>query len=117
MKKVLLLVFSLILGCNVFADEIEIPTSLIPKGEKLPGNRDLVQFPTVTYEDDNVFIYAPYYIESMEVVIYDASGQSIYTYTSAMASGKNTIVLPTAVSEEKYAIELNYGDVCLVGYF
>ena len=117
MKKVLLLLFGLIIGCSVFADEIEVPTSLIPKGEKLPSKRDLVQLPSVTYEDDNVFIYAPYYIESMEVVIKDAAGEVIYTYTSAMVAGKNTIALPALVSEDKYSIELSFGSFHLLGYF
>ena len=120
MKRTLVLLISLLtIVLSIHADEfpVELTDNGNNKGELHHGNRAPALLPSVTYEDDNVFIYAPYYIESMEVVIYDASGQSIYTYTSVMVSGKNTIILPTAISEEKYAIELTYGDVCLVGYF
>ena len=118
MKRVLIILFSLFtMAAGSLAQENPVNIYINPKGDLGPDNRAPALIPSVTYEDDNVFIYAPYYIESMEVVIYDASGQSIYTYTSVMVSGKNTIILPTAISEEKYAIELTYGDVCLVGYF
>ena len=117
MKHFLLLILSLMLSSSVFADEIDIPMSPIPESQIGPGNRAPALIPSVTYEDDNVFIYAPYYIESMEVVIKDAAGEVIYTYTSAMVAGKNTIALPALVSEDKYSIELSYGSFHLLGYF
>ena len=117
MRKLQVLIFGLLIAVCCMADEKPVSITPTPHEELGPGNRAPVLIPSVTYEDDNVFIYAPYYIDSMDVVIYDASGEAIYTYTSAMVVGKNTIVLPTTVSEEKYAIELNYGSFCLIGYF
>jgi len=96
---------------------VNVPLNPIPPENKHKGDRSSEQFPTVTYEDNEVFIYAPYYIESMDVVIYDATGVAIYTYNAAMVAGRNTIILPQAVSDDKYSIVLSYGDVCLLGYF
>ncbi|MBR1940142.1 MAG: DUF3244 domain-containing protein [Bacteroidaceae bacterium] len=119
MKRVFIILFSLFtIVVGSFAQENPVNIGYIdPKGDLGLGNRAPAQLPSVTYEDDNVFIYAPYYIESMEVVIKDAAGEVIYTYTSAMVAGKNTITLPALVSEEKYSIELSYGSFHLLGYF
>ena len=112
-----MLVLGLMLSYGVYADEIEVPMDPIPESQFGQGNRSLTQLPTVTYEDNEVFINAPYYIGSMDVVIYDATGVAIFTYNAAMVAGRNTIILPQAVSDEKYSIVLSYGDVCLLGYF
>ena len=117
MKKLQVLFFGLLMAVFCMADETPLTITPVPKEDLHKGNRAPAQLPSVTYEDDNVFIYAPYYIESMEVVIKDAAGEVIYTHTSAMVAGKNTIALPALVSEEKYSIELSYGSFHLLGYF
>lgn len=115
--KFYLLFFSVMLSSLAIAQETPVDLGYIDPVGNHKGNRAPAQLPSVTYEDNNVFIYAPYYIESMEVVIKDAAGEVIYTYTSAMVAGKNTITLPALVSEEKYSIELSYGSFHLLGYF
>ena len=117
MKKLQVLILALLMVVCCMADETPVAITPTPHEQLGKDNRAPVQLPSVTYEDDNVFIYAPYYIESMEVVIKDAAGEVIYTYTSAMVAGKNTIALPALVSEEKYSIELSYGSFHLLGYF
>ncbi len=118
MRKFLFLLFGIFaISLNAFSDEIPVNVEVIDPVGNGPGHRAPALLPCVTSEDDNVFIYAPYYIESMEVVIKDAAGEVIYTYTSAMVAGKNTIALPALVSEEKYSIELSYGSFHLLGYF
>ena len=94
MKRVLIVLFVLFtMVSGSFAQETPVDIFIDPKGDFGPDNRAPALLPSVTYEDNNVFIYAPYIIESMEVVIYDATGEAVYTYTSAMVAGKNTIVL------------------------
>ena len=117
MKKLLFLFCATLFSLSVCGQEIPVNLNEDPPSE--PGNphRGVVSMPSVTYEDNEVYIYAPYYIENMEVVIYDATGEVIYTYTSAMVSGKNTIVLPSTVSESKYSIMLNFNGYHLLGYF
>ena len=115
--KFFFLLFSVMLSSLAVAQEVPVDLGLIDPVGNHKGNRAPAQLPSVTYEDDNVFIYAPYYIESMEVVIKDAAGEVIYTYTSAMVAGKNTIALPALVSEDKYSIELSFGSFHLLGYF
>lgn len=116
-QKFLLLFFSIMLSSLAIAQETPVNIGNFDPVELGRDHRAPALLPSVTYEDDNVFIYAPYYIESMEVVIKDAAGEVIYTYTSAMVAGKNSIALPALVSEEKYSIELSYGSFHLLGYF
>ena len=98
---------------------IEIPVDMQDNPPSVPTepHRSPALLPSVTYEDNAVYVYAPYAIESMEVVIYDATGEAIYTYTSAMVSGKNTIILPSTVSESKFCVVLNFSGYHLLGYF
>ena len=117
MKKSCLLLLAVFFSLSVCGQEIPVNLNEDPPSE--PGNphRGVVSMPSVTYEDNEVYVYAPYSIDSMEVVIYDAMGEVIYTYTSAMVSGKNTIILPSTVSESKYCIMLNFNGYHLLGYF
>ena len=110
--------FAALFSFGVSADEIPMDMQGVPPPED-PNNphRSPAQLPSVTYEDDNIYIYAPYYIDSMDVVVKDVSGNVIYTYASAMVAGKNTIVLPSSVSESKYSLEISYGSFHLIGYF
>lgn len=88
-----------------------------PPAEPGSPHRSSALLLSVTFDDNEVYVYAPCYIESMEVVIYDATGEVIYSYTSAMILGKNTIILPPMVSESKFCIVLNFNEHSLIGYF
>lgn len=117
MKKLCFLFCATLFSLSVWGQEISLNLYGDPPEE--PGNPHRVPalLPSVTYEDNEVNVYAPYYIESMEVIIYDASGEVIFTYTSAMVSGKNTLILPPTVSESKFCIVLNFNGYHLLGYF
>ena len=117
MKKLCFLFLATCFSLSIWGQEI--PVDLYGDPPEEPGNphRGITSLPTVTYEGNEVYVYAPYTIESMEVIIYDATGEEIYTYTSAMVSGKNTIILPSTVSESKYGIVLNFNGYHLLGYF
>lgn len=117
MKKTLFFLFSALISLSVCAQEIPVNMDEYPPEYPNNPHRGTTSLPTVTYEDNNVYVYAPYAIESMEVIIYDATGEVIYTYTSAMVSGRNTIILPLTVSESKYSIVLNFNGYHLLGYF
>ena len=117
MKKTLFFLFAVLFSLNICGQEIPIYLETNPPEN--PGNphRGTTSLPSVTYEDNEVYVYTPYAIESMEVIIYDATGEVIYTYTSAMVSGRNTIILPLTVNESKYSIVLNFNGYHLLGYF
>lgn len=97
----------------------EIPVNLVgdPPEEPNEPHRSITQLPELTFEDNNLYIYAPYYIESMTVLVKDVSGNVIYMYTAPMIVGRNTIVLSDTVCDEKYSVELLFGDWHLTGYF
>ena len=117
MRKFFFTLFTAFFALTMWAVEIPVYLQDNPPEEPSGPHRSPALLPSVTYEDNEVYVYAPYAIESMEVVIYDVAGEAIYTYTSAMVAGKNTIALPALVSEEKYSIELSYGSFHLLGYF
>ena len=117
MRKSLLLLSAVLFSMIIYAVEIPVDMQEDPEGSPNIPHRGISSLPTVTYEDNEVYVYAPYSIESMEVVIYDAMGEVIYTYTSAMVTGKNSIILPSTVSESKFCIVLNFNGHHLLGYF
>lgn len=117
MKKYILTAIASMFCMSLTAIEIPVDMQDDPPFVPTEPHRSLALFPSVTYDDNEVYVYAPYYIESMEVVIYDATGEVIYTYTSAMVPGRNTIILPSTVSESKYCIMLNFNGHFLLGYF
>ena len=117
MKQTLFFLFAVLFSLSICGQEIPINMQEDPPEYPNNPHRGTPSFPTVTYEDNEVYVYTPYNIESMEVNIYDAIGEVIYTYTSAMVLGKNTIIMPSSVSESKYSIVLNFNGYHLLGYF
>lgn len=116
MRKYLLTLFCF-LSLTCMAQEIPVNIEIIPPEEPNEPHRSIIQLPELTFEDNCLYVYAPYYIESMTVLVKDATGTVIYNYTAPMIVGKNTIVLPDTVSENKYCVELLFGDWHLIGYF
>ena len=117
MKKTFLLIFGLLLSSLCFAIEEPVDLTIEPEEQVGKGHRSPAQLPNLTFEDNYLYVYAPYYIDSMTVLVKDDTGSVIYTYTAAMAAGRNTIVLSDTVSEEKYSVELLFGSWHLTGYF
>lgn len=116
MKKYLLTLLCFF-SLTCMAQEIPVNLEGDPPENPNEPHRSIVQLPELTYEDNCLYVYSPYYIESMTVLVKDATGSVIYIYTAPMIAGKNTIVLPAVVSEEKYSVELLFGDWHLTGYF
>ena len=115
MKKFLLLLFSAFICILCFADEI----NLEPKqnGDSTGGKRVPALYPTATYESGSVTIYAPYYIDSMTMVIADSNEDVIYTVNLGGFMGQQSIVLPDEVDADKYSISLYFNGICLYGLF
>ncbi len=115
MKKFLLLLMSAMICTMAFADDID----LIPKnnGDATGGNRTQTLYPSASYEGSTVTIYAPYYIDSMTVVIADSNEDEIYSVQLGGFIGQQPIALPADVDADKYSIYLYFNDICLYGLF
>ena len=64
-----------------------------------------------------IIIYAPYYIDSMTVVIADSNEDVIYSTQLGGFVGQQSIVLPEEVDADKYSISLYFNGICLYGLF
>lgn len=116
MRKLLFTLFCF-LSLTCMAQEIPVNMEGIPPESPNEPHRSIIQLPELTYEDNCLYIYAPYYIESMTVLVKDVSGNVIYIYTAPMIAGRNTIVLSDTVSDEKYRVEMLFDEWHLTGYF
>lgn len=113
MKKLFLLLVCTLLCSYSFADDIDLRRRPKPSGD----NRDLVLDPTASYNEGTVTIYAPYYIDSMTVVIADINEDEIYTVQLGGFTGQQSIILPADVDANKYSLYLYFNGICLYGLF
>lgn len=115
----LLAVFTLNISARVIGVETEVTLTEVNDDDKPVngGHRSSAQIPTVYYNDNLLYVTSPYYIEEAEIIIYDESGSVIYSVTMSLSATTNTLILPQSVTEEKYSIEIIYGEHDLVGYF
>ena len=74
-------------------------------------------YPTASYENSTVIIYAPYYIDNMTVVIADSNEDAIYTVQLGGFIGQQSVILPEMVDADKYSISLYFNGICLYGLF
>ena len=116
MKKFLLLLMSAMICTMAFADDI-ILTPKPGNGNGGNGNKTITLYPTVSYDNSAITIYAPYYIDSMTVLIADSNEDEIYTVQLGGFIGQQPIALPADVDADKYSIYLYFNDICLYGLF
>ncbi|MBO5603707.1 MAG: DUF3244 domain-containing protein [Prevotella sp.] len=124
MKKYLLLLMGL-LFCSVgFAQEMEDeeeteevevyevdPTANKPR--KSPA-----LLPHVSYSSQNLYVWSPYTIDMLQMIIRDEDDDIIYSNVCMpLIQGMTTFALPSTVCTDKYSIELIYGEHHLIGYF
>ena len=114
MKKFLFLFVSLFICVAGFADDI-YPKPIPNNGGN--GNKSLALYPTIYYNNGIVTIYAPYYLDSMTVVIADSNEDEIYIVQLGGFIGQQPIALPADVDADKYSIYLYFNDICLYGLF
>ena len=93
---------------EVFLNEID-PTILTgpKKGPAL--------LPRVTYNSQNLYVWSPYTIDMLHVIIRNEDDDIILCMP--LVQGMTTFALPSTVCTDKYSIELIYGDHHLIGYF
>ncbi|MBR4381606.1 MAG: hypothetical protein IKP48_10170 [Bacteroidaceae bacterium] len=114
MKKLLLLLVCTFFCAVSFADDIDLKRRPpVDTG----GNKAPALYPSASYDNGSVTIYAPYYIDSMTVVIADVNEDDIYTVQLGGFIGQQSIVLPDIVDEDKYSIYLYFNGICLYGLF
>ncbi len=117
MKKFFVLLMSAMICTMAFADEIIIVPRPNPNSGSSNGKKSSTLYPSVNYEESTVTIYAPYYIDSMTVVIADSNEEEIYTVQLGGFIGQQSIVLPDVVDADKYSIYLFFNGICLYGLF
>ena len=115
MKKILILLVSAFISIVSFADDIDLKPK--PDNGGGNGNRDIALYPSASYEYGVVSINAPYYIDSMTVVIADSNEDVIYSTQLGGFVGQQSIVLPDEVDADKYSISLYFNGICLYGLF
>ena len=120
MRKIILLLVSLFMSfMPLLADGKDIPLIPIDDGNTPndPGVRHFpARLPTIVYDGSFVEI-ASYHPLCLQIIIRDEDGDIIYNNVVSFIPPTLTLPLPTEVDEEKYSIELLYGDWHLIGYF
>ena len=125
MKKYLLLLMGL-LFCSVgFAQELEEDDEETEEVEVYEVDPTITKprkspalLPRVTYNTQNLYVWSPYTIDLLQVIIRDEDDDIIYSnMCMPLIQGMTTFALPSTVCTDKYSIELIYGDHHLIGYF
>ena len=114
MKKLLLLLVCTFFCAVSFADDINLKRW---PPVNIGVNKAPALYPSARYYNGTVTIHAPYYIDSMTVVIADGNEDAIYTVQLGGFSGQQSIMLPDEVDAEKYSISLYFNGICLYGLF
>ena len=123
MRKYLLLLMSLMICSMGFAQEVEDPEeeaeevflneidpTILTGPKKGPA-----LLPRVTYNSQNLYVWSPYTIDMLHVIIRNEDDDIILCMP--LVQGMTTFALPSTVCTDKYSIELIYGEHHLIGYF
>jgi len=65
-------------------------------------------------QDNLLIITSPYIIEEAEIIIYDEDNYAISSFTTNLSNSNNYFVLSQYVIENKYCIEIIYGNNKLI---
>lgn len=125
MKRLLSICFAALLTLSANAeseipeDAVNVSLTEVNPGEVGQGSRHKapVKRPTIFYQDNSVFVQAPYNVDAAQIVIYDTDDNIIFNTIISLVPGANTLLLPQIVADEKCSIELVYGNHDYLGYF
>lgn len=124
MRKYFLLLMSLMICSVGFAQEMEDEeeTEEVEVYEVDPTvhepRKGPALLPRVTYNTQNLYVWSPYTIDMLQVIIRDEDDDIIFNNVCMpLVQGMTTFALPSTVCTDKYSIELIYGDHHLIGYF
>ena len=126
MRKYLLLMMGLMICSMGFAQEVEDPEeeaeevflNVIDPTILTGPKKGPALLPRVTYNTQNLYVWSPYTIDLLQVIIRNEDDDIIYSNVCMpLVQGMTTFALPSTVCTDKYSIELIYGDHHLIGYF
>ncbi len=83
-----------------------------PRQHKAPA-----RMPSVSYDDYHIYVSAPFEIENASIIIYNEEGEAIFSTITSLTPEQTCIILPLSAREERYSLELAYGDTLWMGYF
>lgn len=86
------------------------PTDDPKNGNKKAPARNL----SISCFDNLLIITSPYIIEEAEIIIYDEDNYAISSFTTNLSNSNNYFVLSQYVIENKYCIEIIYGNNKLI---
>ncbi|MBR5350901.1 MAG: DUF3244 domain-containing protein [Prevotella sp.] len=118
MKKLLLLSISILACVMTFAQGQEVNMGWVDPSEWQGPHKSPTLLPRVSYDSQNLYIWSPYTIDLLQVIIRDEDDDIIYSNVCMpLVQEMTTFALPSTVCTDKYSIELIYGDHHLIGYF
>ncbi len=118
MKKVLMLFVGLTLSFFVRAQGVEYMSLYEIDPTVHSGHKHPALLPSASYDSQNLYVWSPYTIDLLQVIIRDEDGDIIYNNVCMpLIQGMTTFALSSTVYTDKYSIELIYGDHHLIGYF
>lgn len=112
-KKILTTLFAVILQITLYAGN-DVPLYNDVKGSS-KGHR--YEAPVVTDEGSTVTITSEELVSNVRIIIKDVSGTVISDETITLLPSDNVISIPEEYKNDKYLIEIYYGDNCFYGYF
>ncbi|WP_455587319.1 DUF3244 domain-containing protein [Bacteroides sp.] len=117
MKHFLVICISLLFCTNSFAEEIYIQLyNSLYKDTKI-DKRSLSIKPTVTHDENTIYIYSNIPIENLQIIIKDTYDNSIYLETATILPEHIHSFTLNNVENGEYKIELTSTNESFYGYF
>lgn len=79
--------------------------------------RSITNFPSVTQEDDVIYIYSNIMQNNVNIIIKDSSNNIIQSTSITLSPNQPTAIKIVTIIKGDYRIELRYSQVSLYGYF
>lgn len=121
MKKYLLLLLFVSIHTAGFSQSMCTPMQLYYDTNIAFGSprqhKSSVPMPSVSYDENSLYIIAPFEIERATITIYNEEGEDIYFIETPLSPDGIILTLPQYVNDERYSLELSYGSLVFIGYF
>ena len=79
--------------------------------------RSITNFPSVTQDDDVIYIYSNIMQNNVNIIIKDSSNNIIQSTSITLSPNQPTAIKIVTTIKGDYRIELRYSQVSLYGYF
>lgn len=118
MKRIaLLLTLAYFFTVSYAQGEIDMTLNKEVKGNVSGHHKAPARMPSVSYDDYHIYVSAPFEIENASIIIYNEEGEVIFSTITSLTPEQTCIILPLSAREERYSLELAYGDTLWMGYF